>query len=104
MYKIWAKNYRGVMPHDTDEYCKVQRKTDLLFQKWQKFGQFWPEHSKFLNFCFDWFLLCKVYNVSPKKVWGVIFYKTEERCKTWRNTCGLVNDMRNLADLKVWKG
>ena len=28
------KKYRGVMSHDTEEWCKIWRKTDLLFQKW----------------------------------------------------------------------
>ena len=32
--------------HDTEEWCKIWRKTDLLSQKWQEFDKFWPEHSK----------------------------------------------------------
>ena len=44
--KFQLKKYRGVMSHNTEEWCKVARKTDLLFQKWQEFGEFWPEHSK----------------------------------------------------------
>ena len=30
------------------------------------------------NFHFDWFLLCKVYNVRTKKYRGVTFHDTEE--------------------------
>ena len=45
-YKILAKKYRGVISHDPEDWCKIWRKTDLLFQKWQEFGEFWPEHSK----------------------------------------------------------
>ena len=66
--KFQLKRYRGVMSHDTEEECKIPRKTDSLFQRWQEFGKFWPEHSKFSKFHFDCFLWCKVYNVWPKKV------------------------------------
>ena len=38
------------------------------------------------NLHFDWSLLCKVYNVWPKKVQGSIFHDTEESCKIWRKT------------------
>ena len=30
------KKYRGVMSHDNEEWFKVWRKTDTLFQKWRK--------------------------------------------------------------------
>ena len=39
------------MSHDTEEWCKIWKKTDLLFQKWQEFGEFWPEHSKVSKIC-----------------------------------------------------
>ena len=29
---------------------KLEEKTDLIFQKWQEFAEFWSEHSKFLKF------------------------------------------------------
>ena len=32
------------MAHDTEEWCKIWRKTDFLFKKWQEFGEFWSEH------------------------------------------------------------
>ena len=49
---LWPKyilfelqKYRGVIFHDTEEICKVWRKTDLWFEKrLQKFGTFSPEH------------------------------------------------------------
>ena len=34
------------MSHYSEEWCKIWRTTDLLFQKWQEFGEFQPEHSK----------------------------------------------------------
>ena len=72
------------MSHDTEEKCKIRRKTDLLFQKWQEFAEFWPEHSKFSKSQFDLFLF--IYHVWPKKYMGVIFHDTEEWCKIWRKT------------------
>ena len=40
------KNYRGVIFHDTEEWCKVWRKTDLWFGKWrEEFDKFLPDHS-----------------------------------------------------------
>ena len=41
------KKYRGVIFHDTEEWCKIWRKTDLWFGKWhEEFGKFSPEHLK----------------------------------------------------------
>ena len=40
------KKYRGVMFYDTVEWCKIWRKTDLWFGKWQEFGIFSLEYSK----------------------------------------------------------
>ena len=33
---------------------------------------------------FNWCLLCKIYNVWPRKYKGVIFYRTKESWKIWR--------------------
>ena len=39
--KFQLKKYRRVMSHDTEEWCKVWRKTNSWFQKWhEKFGKF----------------------------------------------------------------
>ena len=38
------------------------------------------------NLHFHLLLLCKVFNVWPKKVWWVIFHDTEGWCKMWRKT------------------
>ena len=41
------KKYRGVIFHDTEEWCKIWKKTDLWFWKWhEEFGKFSPEHEK----------------------------------------------------------
>ena len=46
------QKYRGVMLHDTEEWCKIWRKT---FQKWQEFGEFRPRPWKSPKFAL-WFV------------------------------------------------
>ena len=47
-YKMFElKKYRWVIFHDTEEWCKIWRKSDLGFEKWyEKFGKLSPEHLK----------------------------------------------------------
>ena len=45
VFNVWPKKYRGVIFHDTEEWCKIWRKTDLLLGKWhEEFSKFSPEH------------------------------------------------------------
>ena len=45
--KFDLRKYRGVIFYDNEQWCKIWRKTDLLFGKWhKKYGKFWPEHFK----------------------------------------------------------
>ena len=68
--KFQLRKYRGVMSHDIEERCKIWRKIDFLFHKWWILNlvNFGLSTWNFQNFYFDWFLLCKVYNVWAKKV------------------------------------
>ena len=60
------KKYRGVMCHNTEEWSKIWRGTDLCFQKWrEEFGEFWRNTQ---NLHFNGVLLTKVHNVWAKKV------------------------------------
>ena len=44
------KKYKGVIFHDTEEWCKIWRKTDLWFGKWHEvYGKFSPEHLEVSN-------------------------------------------------------
>ena len=107
--QISAKAYIGVMSHDTEEWCKIGRKTALLFE----FGVFWPKHSKvpalksLKHLHFDWFLLCKVYNVRPKKNTEELFFMTLKSDTKFEEklTCNLENDMGNLVNFhqSTWK-
>ena len=58
------------------------------------------------NLHFDWSILCKAYNVWPKKVKWSIFHDTQQLSKIWRKTdLWFGNDMRNLANFyqNTWK-
>ena len=47
------KRYRGVIFHDTEEWWKIWRKTDLRFGKWhQEFANFLHSTRKFQNWDF----------------------------------------------------
>ena len=102
------KRHRGVMSHVTEEWCKLLRKANFLFQKWQKSGEFWSENSKVSKICTLIGPFCAKYiTFDLKKYRGVIFHDTEESCKIWRKTdlCDLENGIRNLADFHEnnWK-
>ena len=54
------------MSHYTEAWCKIWRKTDLLFQKMTRIWWILIRALESLkNLPFDWFLLYKVYNVWP---------------------------------------
>ena len=48
------KKYRGVMYHNTEEWCKIWRGTELCFDKW-------PNTRKSQNLHFNELLLIRVY-------------------------------------------
>ena len=73
------KKCRGVMPLDTEDWCKIWTKTDLLFQNWEEFGEFWSRYSKVSKICTLIGPFSAKYIIFDlKKYWGVIFYDTEE--------------------------
>ena len=60
MYEL--KIYRVVTCHDNEEWCKILKRIDLLFQNWhEKFDIILPEHSKMWDF--DGTFSSKVKNV-----------------------------------------
>ena len=72
------------MCHDTEERCKIWKKSNFLFQKWQEFGEFWSEHSKFAKICtLIGYFCAKCITFDLKKYIGFIFHDTEEWCKIW---------------------
>ena len=102
--KFQLKKFRGIMSHDTEEWSKVWRKTDLWFQKWHKeFRKFSPGHLKLskLELWWDSF-------IQSRKCMSLKF--TEELCiMTMKNdanfeeelTCHFKIDMRNLRNFDL---
>ena len=87
--KFQLKTYREVMCHDTEEWRKIwkKKKKNLLLQKWQELGEFWPKHWKVSKTCTLIGSLCAKYiTFDLKKYRGVIFHDTEEWFKIWRST------------------
>ena len=107
--KFQIKKYRGVMSHDTEEWCKIWRKTDSVFQKW--LWRILIGALKILkNLHFDWCLLCKVYNVWPKKVqrsyiswhWRVMQNLKKNWLVVWKMTWGIWQIfIRTLESVKI---
>ena len=69
VYNFWPKKVEKSMFHDTEESCKIWRKTDLGFRKWhEEFGKFSLEHLKTSKLVFSWdpfvqsrkFMSCKL--------------------------------------------
>ena len=77
--------------------AKFEKKTDLLFQKWQEFGEFWSNHSKVSKI---WTLIGPFYSkhitFDLKKYRGIIFHDTEESKE--KLACDLENDTTNFAN------
>ena len=94
--KFQLKKYRGVISQDTEEWCKIWRKTKLLSQKWQEFGEFWSEP-------FDWFLSCKHITFDLQKYKGVIFQNLKKNWHVvWKMTWGIWQIfIRTLESVKI---
>ena len=77
--------YEGVISKDTEEWWKIWRGIDLLFQNWHKeFDKFWLENSKVSKIytLMGWFWL-KYIIIELKKYRGVIFHDTRVWRKIW---------------------
>ena len=78
------KNYRGVIFHNIEEWCKVSRKTNSWFQKWhEELVEFSHNHSNVWKFHFNGLFSYEVW--TKKKCGGVIFHDTEQWRKIWIN-------------------
>ena len=88
VYIVWAKKYRGIVFHETEEGYKIWGGIDLSFKNWHKeFDKFWPEHSKVSKiFTLVGSFWAKYILFELKKYRGVIFHDIEEWCKIWRKT------------------
>ena len=107
VYIVWAKK-------STEELSFITLKRDIKFGeestcrfKIDLRNLIWPEHSKVSKICtFICSCCAKYFMFDLKKYRGVFFHDTDEWCKIWKKlTCGLENDMMNLANFhqSTWK-
>ena len=96
MGSFWAnyiflelKKYRGVIFHDTKEWCKIWRKTDSWLGKWhEEFWIFSQEHTK----------------VSKFELWWDLFVQSR-KCMCLKVTVELcVMTMKSDTQICVWIG
>ena len=109
--KLLMKKYRKVTSHDTEEWCKVWRKTDFWFQKrHEELVNCNGSSRKSENLQFDVLLLPIAYKVSAKKVrksylswhWKVIQTLQENWLFVWKMTSGIWRILtRAVESLKV---
>ena len=94
------KEYRAVRCHNTEEWYKIWRGTDLCFEKWQEeFDEFWPNTWKSQNLHFNGLLWTRVYNDWAKKLhrnyvswqWKAMQYLKKNWLVVWKMTRTLVN-------------
>ena len=75
------------MSHDTEELCQIWRETNLLFLKWQEFGEFWSEHSEVSKICTLIGPFCAKHITFDLKMYReIIFHDIEVSYKIWRKT------------------
>ena len=100
------KKYWGVIFHDTEECCKIWRKTDFWFGKWhEEFGKFSPEHWKVSKLGPTWDPFVQNRKcMSSKFIEGLYVMTMKNDAKFDEGlTCHFKIDMRNLAnfDLRI---
>ena len=85
VYTVWPKTYRGVIFHETEEWCKVWRKTDLWPGKWREdFEELTQSSWKSQIWDFDGILLSKVENTWAKNLQRIYFYWHQKMIKNLR--------------------
>ena len=94
--KFQLKKCRGVMSHDAEEWCQIWKKLNLLFQKWQEFGEFWSEHSKDPKICTLIGLFRAKYIPFNLKKYRRVYFMTLKSHSKFEEK--LENDIRNLAN------
>ena len=97
------KKYIGVIVifHDTEEWCKIWRKTNLWFGKWhEEFGKFSPEHWKVSKLGLSWDPFVQKRKCMSLKFTGdlcVMTMKNDTKIEE-ELTCHFKIDMSNLIN------
>ena len=109
MASFWPKyivfeleKYRGVINYDTEEWCKIWRKTDLCFGNWDaEFGKFSPEHWKVSKLELWWDPFIQSRKCMSLKITEELCVLTIKKDAKFEEelACGFKIDMKNLANL-----
>ena len=95
------KKYRGVIFHETEEWCKVWRKTELWLWKWyEEYGEFSPEHLKVsqLGFWKDPFIQSRKFTSLKSAEELCVMTMKNKLIFEKRSTCHFKFDMRNVTN------
>ena len=94
------KKYRGAIFHDTRVWCKIWRKTDLWFGKWQGYGKFSPEHTKSSKLGFSLSPFIQTRKCMSLKLTGELCFVTIKNDAKFEIelTCGFKTVKRNLTN------
>ena len=97
--------YIKIVSHYPGHWSKIWRKTDLLFQKWQEFGEFWLKHLKVSKICTFIGSYCAKYLVIWKMTWGIwqIFTRALESVKIG-TLMGSFCPKWKMYELKMYRG
>ena len=95
------KNYRVIIFHDTGEWFKNWRKTELWFWKWdEEFGKFSPEHWKVAKLLLWWNPFIQSRKYMSLKLTGELCVMTLKNDAKFEEelTCQFKTDMTNLIN------
>ena len=106
-YYVWPKKVQGSYLSWHWRCCKIWRKTDLWFGKWQEYGKFSLEQLKVSKLGFWWDPLIqsrKSMSLKSKEELCVMKMNNDAKFEE-EMTCHFKIAMRNLVnfDLSTWK-
>ena len=79
--KFELQKQRGVIFHDTEQWCKIWKTLTLWFQKWhEELGELSLEHPKVWKLYIDGLFLSKAYTVSARNFQRRIMCHDTEGC------------------------
>ena len=93
------KRYRGVIFHDTEEWCKIWRKTNLWFENWhEEYGKFSPEHLKFSKMGLWWDPFIQIRKCMSLRLTEELRVMTMENDKFEEELTYFKIDMKNVTN------
>ena len=93
------KRYRGVIFHDTEEWCKIWRKTNLWFENWhEEYGKFSPEHLKVSKMGLWWDPFIQIRKCMSLRLTEELRVMTMENDKFEEELTYFKIDMKNMTN------